>query len=507
MSNEIKPKISPRGQPNHNSDSELDSDASGPTIPPAQTPRQQRAIRRQASTDSLTNATNNKRKYEVPPIPAFRRSRTPATGQNTANSTITKEKRDHSPISQASDGEASDTNSTYSKTRKTEHKPTYTTQNTFICRSLEDAINLCGRLSQPRKAAIEEYISSILNRNQLMVDQLKKLQNDLTKQGEINERLSRRLDALEAGTSSTTGQQPTKIPKSNPIPLSKPTYSQIAAKQTAKSKSNPSSVKELAKTIPTIQSRPPKNVIKIVPPPGTTNPERQITQLFNPADHNIKVLNLRTTSTKELIVRTYSSIDADKLSKATIFAKHGYKVSPVTLKQPKILIFGLNITEKQELVDQVYDQNEAFAGNDRRIFESKFRPIYSWRNNNKPRNWVVEVDPELRTAIMSSGARIFNKWQAHRVVDYIDATRCFKCQKYGHVAKHCQQQKEVCGHCAQIGHSYKVCPNKAEQPVCYTCKTSKLPAAHRIADKKCPTFLKAAKLQLTRTNYGEHGAN
>ena len=171
-------------------------------------------------------------------------------------------------------------------------------------------------------------------------------------------------------------------------------------------------------------------------------------------------------------------------------------------RNPKTIIFELSIKESKDPVEQVYDQNTDFAGEFFKIFAQKFRPIYSRSNNKRSQNWVVEVHPELRKVIFDKGARVYNQWQSHRVADYVVATRCFKCQKYGHVAKYCQQNQDTCGHWAQTGHEFKSCPNIDSPAQCAPCKISKLPAGHGIGNKKCPCFLRAAKLQLTRTNYG-----
>ena len=113
----------------------------------------------------------------------------------------------------------------------------------------------------------------------------------------------------------------------------------------------------------------------------------------------------------------------------------------------------------------------------------------------------MEVDPETRKAVMVNNGRFYNYWQSHRVADYINATRCFKYQKYGHVSKHCHQTKETCGHCVQSDHAYKNCHNLEGPPQCPAYIANKLPAAHRVVNRRCPTFLRVAKMQLMRTNY------
>jgi len=355
-----------------------------------------------------------------------------------------------------------------------------------VCSSLEDIHDICNRLSNNKKSAIIEFVASLLQNNEQMASEIATYKENLAKQAEVNERLAKRLDALEAKGSS------------------KPTIAQVVAKPANSAKTNkPSNVKDLAKLIPTIRAKPPSNAARIVPPDGINNPEKAILRVYNPAQYNIKVRSLRATNNNELIVRTNGPEDIKKLAQSKTLSKNGYKIVPIVPKMPKIIIFGINIKSKDELTDQIYEQNEDFAGEDPETFKSQFKPIYSWSRNNRTQNWVVEVSPQLRKAMVANGFRVYNQWQSHRVADYIDATRCFKCQKYGHVAKHCQQATEICGHCAQSGHAFKTCPNLANPPQCPACKANKLPAAHKVVDRTCPSFLKAARVQLSRTNYGD----
>ena len=443
------------------------------------TPRQSRMSKRLLSKNSLR---------DEPQTPETSNSTVP---KNTG--TIKKARISKTPPDTVSDEDARSTCSNRSKTGKSKTLPHRETKSKIKtiqteCSNLKDVEKLCERLSASNKQAIIGYIESILNSNIQLAEQLSKFQADLIKQEEVNIRLSKRLDALE-----------NKHPPKPAAKTEKPTYTKVASKQ---NKLN--SIKDLVKLIPTLKPNSPQNVAKIVPPKGTNNPGKEILNIYNPVEFNIKVRSLRQTANKDLIVRTDGPEDIKKLTAAGDLTKHGYKVIPVALKNPKILIFGIGTKDRTKdstkLVKSVYDQNEDIAGNDYKTFHSQFKPSHSWKQGEKPLNWVVEVDPIIRQKIMDNGSRIFKQWQAHRVVDYIDATRCYKCQKYGHVSKYCQQ-KDVCGHCAQVGHTFKNCSNKEAPSQCAACKVNKLPAAHRVVDRTCPSFLRAARVQLSRTNY------
>ena len=347
------------------------------------------------------------------------------------------------------------------------------------CNSLDDIHKLCTRLSRSKTDAIIKYVTALHRQNDEMATKIAKYEQELKVEAEINERLSRRIDNLEAG----------------------PTMAQVVAGPPLK-KTKASAIRVLTKIIPTIKDKQYFNSVKIVPPPGTKNPDKAIQKVYNLAQYNIKISSLRMTSSNELIVRTETSDDAQRLMKSNTLAKNGYKVIPLKARNPKIIIFGTQFKTKDEVTDKIFEQNEDIAGRDADLFATRFVPLYSWSRNDKTTRWVVEVDPDIRKLIINTG-RLYNPYQAHRVADFVYATRCYKCQKYGHVSKHCSQQKETCGHCAQQGHSFKDCPSKQQPAVCPNCKQNNLPTAHRVIDKNCQSFLRATKQQLLRTNYGQ----
>jgi hypothetical protein len=70
--------------------------------------------------------------------------------------------------------------------------------------------------------------------------------------------------------------------------------------------------------------------------------------------------------------------------------------------------------------------------------------------------------------------------------------QCFKCYKYGHIAKYCRKTAR-CGYCATAAHEQKdenACPNKQPSGTkkCVNCRGS-----HTAWDRACPAYKNASE--------------
>ncbi|KXZ75771.1 hypothetical protein TcasGA2_TC031700 [Tribolium castaneum] len=82
--------------------------------------------------------------------------------------------------------------------------------------------------------------------------------------------------------------------------------------------------------------------------------------------------------------------------------------------------------------------------------------------DGKANQWVVELHPVARNHFIKSGSRLFINWKSLHIRDYLRVTRCFKCQKFGHVSKFCNSEKQ-CGYCASTDHESVTCKLKNEE--------------------------------------------
>lgn len=156
-------------------------------------------------------------------------------------------------------------------------------------------------------------------------------------------------------------------------------------------------------------------------------------------------------------------------------------------------------------------KNKLLRQNDLETFSSEsdvkvLRVYVPKKQKNQTTNVIIEVNAELFKQIMCK-AHVFIGWSSCKVYEHLDVTRCYKCCKYGHVAKYCKSEREVCPLCAG-DHQMKECT--VENRKCVNCQYAKevlrianLNTDHAVFDRSCPAYVRALKTAKNRVEYGE----
>lgn len=168
-------------------------------------------------------------------------------------------------------------------------------------------------------------------------------------------------------------------------------------------------------------------------------------------------------------------------------------------RQPKLIIYNVpkDYPENEVITDLINQNLEVELD----IEESKgnIKPCFkTGPKDQETYNLVIELPGKIHRILKAQG-RIYLGWNSTRVADYVPVSRCFRCQKYGHIARDCQAQTEICGHCAKTGHDRKNCPLTRLDPVCYNCPAGK--NHHSVHAKHCPAYIKEKEKIKDNTNY------
>jgi len=98
-------------------------------------------------------------------------------------------------------------------------------------------------------------------------------------------------------------------------------------------------------------------------------------------------------------------------------------------------------------------------------------------------------NPKAANKLIESGM-YFDYGRLRPYKDKKEPLRCLKCQRWGHMAKNCTEEKDTCGTCAGE-HRHSKC-NSYRTYFCISCKSS----SHSSSDKECPEY----KTQLEALN-------
>lgn len=81
-------------------------------------------------------------------------------------------------------------------------------------------------------------------------------------------------------------------------------------------------------------------------------------------------------------------------------------------------------------------------------------------------------DPDLFFENLINRERIFLQLKTHRIKEYLNITRCYKCHGYGHIAKMCKVPDQLCENCDCKDHASNEYPKKNNLQ-CINCMKNK----------------------------------
>ena len=228
-----------------------------------------------------------------------------------------------------------------------------------------------------------------------------------------------------------------------------------------------------------------------------------IIKAIDPVKKKLHINSMRQMRNGGMSLQMADQEGLDKVLGSEDLEKVGLKIAIPAKRRPRVIIYDMpsEIGEREGL-EAIYEQNgETLGMRGLEEFQEKAKLIFKTGPRGKTEvNWVLEVAPELRNRLRKA-ERLFVMTRSCKVLDYISLSRCYKCQLYGHIAKHCKAVKTTCSHCAEEGHTFSECKNKEQVAKCAVCKASKRPYEHK-ADKKCPAYLAQVEAYKKGIDYG-----
>lgn len=232
-----------------------------------------------------------------------------------------------------------------------------------------------------------------------------------------------------------------------------------------------------------------KNVPKIIikPKDGKAKHDhiaKNIIKKIVPSELGISIKYIgKGNNDDELIIRTNSEEQNIKLcEKITNELGNKYFLTSSKLRNPRIIIKRVDeefkLIESEKLLSILSKQNADIDSTD------KIRIVWCKKIENKY-NYVLECGKETYAKLVNRYINI--EWKSYYAKEHIFIVRCNKCQRYGHIAKFCQNPIDICSKCSD-NHKSNECNSAINK--CYNCNKLQLNDVNHNSDSlSCPYFL------------------
>ncbi|XP_061719986.1 uncharacterized protein LOC133527111 [Cydia pomonella] len=207
-------------------------------------------------------------------------------------------------------------------------------------------------------------------------------------------------------------------------------------------------------------------------------------------DIGVGIKSVRETRNKKVIISCDSNEDRQKLSTAIKTQTTNITVGIPKMRNPSLRIIGVipeyasakiedaMIKQNVRLLDGIADEHKTV----RYVRAVKGR-------NDSVRNAIVEVSPQMWTAMQGQKVRI--GYQSVMAVDQSPVLQCFKCFGFGHRASECKSDAR-CAYCAEH-HDTRSCNNRETVSRCVNCvnrNCNERDCMHSAFSQTCPEWIK-----------------
>ncbi|KAI5646608.1 hypothetical protein NE865_01542 [Phthorimaea operculella] len=238
----------------------------------------------------------------------------------------------------------------------------------------------------------------------------------------------------------------------------------------------------------------------------TSDETKELVQkLICPETLKLQLRGMRKIKNGGVMISAEKKGDIEKLKETVKSSSSSLTVDEPRKRRPRIIVIGVpTAMAEKEVFECIFKQNlsEKMPTLTLENFLTEVKLSHkSGKKGLESTNYIVEVSAEIRKALIGQN-RAYINWSSCPIRDFTLVTRCYQCQKYGHAAKFCKEEKPTCGHCGELGHEIKACGKQNDAPKCATCLYFKKPCQHKTGDSECPARKNAEIAYINSIDYG-----
>lgn len=185
---------------------------------------------------------------------------------------------------------------------------------------------------------------------------------------------------------------------------------------------------------------------------------------------------------------------------------NNYEVNISEKKNPRIIVFNIDETELEDedsLIKKVIIQNNM----DTNPNERELKIVHNFKDRKGLINVILQLDVHSYECIQRK-QKLYIGWKSCSFKDSVNVKQCYKCWKFGHLAKDCRKELPICQTCAG---EHKVDKCQSNEVCCTNCKYAsevlKVPNIdyeHNAHDRlKCESYKRVVKELQEKIRYPE----
>ncbi|XP_031779911.2 uncharacterized protein LOC100115389 isoform X1 [Nasonia vitripennis] len=208
------------------------------------------------------------------------------------------------------------------------------------------------------------------------------------------------------------------------------------------------------------------------------------------AEKNIQTKNIYVNKNEEVIISCLNENSA-VLTETVLKEKleDQCDVMKNELNNPKIKILGIDNHANMDIKDIEKDINERNFS----YFEKGGQVLHMYKNNyNSLSTVIMEVPADIYKHIRENNNKVFVGYQQCKAYDLVNVCPCFKCGRFGHSARKCQNEFL----CLKCSGKHNTCNCDKDYAKCINCHysntkyKSKLDTKHHTYDSNLCSILK-----------------